>query len=172
MQAITFMSLDSVEPEVSNRCVAEVVLALRENYFPASEQIIYYGEKAERMYLVRTGLVGVNGRVKRENTCFGEDIIVGVRREYMATTLTFCCVLALDKDDLLKIIEQGVYDKILASAMSKARWMRIKCVAFRFPLSSVSRARFSLSLCLSLSLSALFRCRIAFHRTARGRRRF
>ena len=48
VQAISFLSLDVVEPATSQKCLAEVVLALRDTYFPAEEQIIRFGEIASR----------------------------------------------------------------------------------------------------------------------------
>ena len=89
--------------------------------------------------MIKSGLVGCNGRVKRTNTAFGEDVITGLRREYSATSLTHCCLMALEKDDMLKIIQQGEYEKIFKSAMRRARWMRL-----RFALLDVSRTRKSL----------------------------
>ena len=42
-------------------CAFQVVLCLRAVYLPQLERIIHYGEIARRMYIVRRGIVGVNG---------------------------------------------------------------------------------------------------------------
>lgn len=47
-------------------------------------------------------------------------------RRYLATTLTFSCIMAMSKDDLLKILQQSGYDAIQKAVFGRARWMRVK----------------------------------------------
>lgn len=54
----------------------------------------------------------MKGKIFRSNCAFGQDVICGGRREYLATCLTFTCVMEITKDDFLKILQQTGYETI------------------------------------------------------------
>ncbi len=92
--------------------ISAVACKLQSASYPGLERIIFIGEQTceptSKMYIIRKGIIGCGGRLRRFGHCIGEDIILkhGTRR-YMATTLSFVDTLTLTSRDLYDVLESS-----------------------------------------------------------------
>jgi len=106
--------------------ITDLVLQMGPRAYPAREVVVHHGEMAREMFVIQSGLIGMKGKLFRTNECVGTDMVCGVQREYMATTLTFVLVMVLSRDQLLDVIRNGSYDAIKQSIYTRARWQRVR----------------------------------------------
>jgi len=103
--------------------VAELVLKMTQVYFPAAEQVLYIGEEANCMYVIRKGLVGCKGSVLRRDKIFGEEMIAVATRYNIAMTLTFTTLMRLEQEDFALVLQNTRYTGIRLGVIRRARWM-------------------------------------------------
>ena len=79
--------------------------------YPPMEAIVSLGEMNTYMYVVRRGLVGMNGKVLSKDHIFGEDVVVKarlkMRRDYTCISLTFVDLMVLQQTDLFRVLQKG-----------------------------------------------------------------
>lgn len=95
--------------------------------FPAQEEIAGEYEKAEKLYVVKRGLLATKGQILTRFNVVGLDFIMnllfeGYRRTYCVMSLTFVDVFVLHWDDLKKVLDSGAFPNIA----KKIRWCAIK----------------------------------------------
>jgi hypothetical protein len=108
--------------------ITDVCVKLEMTSFPASENVIHFGECNSRMYLVRHG-IAMSSRDKAtiNGGFFGEDMVTSLitspkPRDYSVSTLTFCDLYYLSVHALEHILHQGLYydtNKIIRRAAFK-----------------------------------------------------
>lgn len=94
----------------SQEMMIEVSFILVHLTFPPMENIIRVGESPDVMYVIKRGLVACVGKVLRQDSVVGEDMLFrSAPRSYSATTFTYVDTLALRKESL-EVILRGFAD--------------------------------------------------------------
>ncbi|KAJ1458030.1 hypothetical protein M885DRAFT_481006 [Pelagophyceae sp. CCMP2097] len=92
--------------------VTSVALALDVQSFNPAECVSRAGDRADAMYIVRRGIVGVRGAALSCGRFFGEEMIRdGAYREYTAVCMTFVDVQVLSRDALRAILNEARFPR-------------------------------------------------------------
>jgi len=101
-------------PDINERArfVTAVALHLKVSAFNRMECIVRVGERADAMYIVRRGIVGVRGVPFSCGKFFGEEMIRdGQWRDYSAICATFSDLHVLHKEDLRAILAESRFPR-------------------------------------------------------------
>lgn len=106
--------------------ISSIALSLRRAGYPAGELLISMGEMGEQMYIVRRGLVGAHGRVRRVGDIIGEDVVLATRRFYTATCLTFVDTMILDGSALSEILDDPDFRDQYQMIRKASNWLLMR----------------------------------------------
>ncbi|OQR83157.1 voltage-gated ion channel superfamily [Achlya hypogyna] len=92
------------------RFVTAITQRLEPMLYPPNEVLIHSGDATDVMYIISRGLVARLGRLFGKGHFVGEDIVLnnGIRH-YEVRTLTYVDTLALRRDDLNCVLDQGTF---------------------------------------------------------------
>ena len=136
------------------RFVTAVALNLKVAAYNRMECIVRVGERADSMYIVRRGIVGVKGVPFSCGQFFGEEMIRdGQWRDYNAVCATFSDLHVLHKEDLRAILAESKFPRTRAKIRLRVLYMtfqrHIKLVvkAYRMrrsyvPMTADDRAKY------------------------------
>ena len=116
---------------VPDVCLAQLARVLKPQLFPPFELIISQGEAADRLFIVRHGLVVVNSYIRARDTVVGEDMLYRSGAfGYCAATLCFSELLRLNRADLEATLARFPDAAVAVRRVSARAIAREKVVAF------------------------------------------
>ena len=86
--------------------LVQLALMMNLECYPALETVITASEPADRMFIIKRGLMSVRGMVRGKDDVVGEDMLYRTQgpRGYTVATLMFCELLLLRRDHLLTVL--------------------------------------------------------------------
>ncbi|OQS07282.1 voltage-gated ion channel superfamily [Thraustotheca clavata] len=92
------------------RFVTAITQRLVPMLYPPNEVMIHFGDATDVLYIISRGLVARLGRLFGKGHFVGEDFVLsnGIRH-YQVRTLTYVDTLALRRDDLNEVLDQGTF---------------------------------------------------------------
>lgn len=110
---------------------SSILRELKLESFPKREFICRPGDRAEKMYIVKRGVLACRGTLRAKDSVTGEDIILFLiqkipRRDYNLVALTFVDVYTLHQNALIQVLKEGDFPNIRKTLQKEAMKIAFK----------------------------------------------